>query len=163
MEAQLKPIADIFRTNDHLFSKSSQMFNGETVLQRFDSDASHALWIMAHLTDTKVYIAGMFNLPIETPWTAKTFLGSNVSDFALQDLPSLDEVAQTWKEVTDAVLEHLPKLSAEALAADPGLRMPLPEPSLLGALTFAAYHEMYHLGQLSYILRLTGEPSLMTS
>ena len=62
--------------------------------------------------------------------------------------PEMAELQAAWSELSTQVLHALESASDEDLERRPGADSPHAEKTVLEALSFYAWHEPYHLGQL---------------
>ncbi len=62
--------------------------------------------------------------------------------------PEMAELRAAWSELSTQVLHALESASDEDLERRPGADSPHAEKTVLEALSFYAWHEPYHLGQL---------------
>ena len=80
----------------------------------------------------------------------KTSLHVNRGIVEPEKYPPIEEIRNRWEQVTDTVRGRLNELTAEELS-EPGKRLPIEMPDLLGGFTFLVWHESYHVGQMGYV------------
>jgi uncharacterized damage-inducible protein DinB len=98
---------------------------------------------------------------IEPPPWLDRFGGSSASTDGA-DYPPLGELAEVWNSLGPRFDDALAALDEEALAGPPGRDgLPLPEPNLRGLVTFMAFHESYHVGQVGLLRTQFGYSSIV--
>jgi uncharacterized damage-inducible protein DinB len=88
------------------------------------------------------------------PWLSVFARGAVLADQA--QYPAVEEVRNAWAEVSVRLLDRLSNAPAELLAktAPPG--PPSFDGKLSGLIAFLAFHETYHVGQVSYLRKWLG-------
>jgi len=146
MLAAIKPIhlqlAYITRTIssifDHVSSKEELLGTGP--------GANPPLWIIVHLTDVRAFFARQAGIKFKPSWGRLSIDDAAMSDASVY--PELSEIAENWRELGQLLLEGLESLDEETLNKKVSRPFPINDDTFLGTLTFCAFHESYHLGQI---------------
>jgi len=114
-------------------------------------------FLAAHLIDARHFLGkslgSNFPNPVAVLADAKT-----IGD--IKELPSLDELRQGWRDVTEQVTDRLAVLTDEDLDEHAGQPFPVEDGTVLGGIAFLLQHEAYHIGQLALIRRIHGYPAM---
>ena len=76
------------------------------------------------------------------------------------DYPPVSEIITTFENITDALTPCLDKIDASELDAELKDPYPVQEKTVLNGLAFLSFHETYHIGQIGFIRKLLGYPTL---
>lgn len=113
-------------------------------------------WVLGHVVMMRrLVLRSAGAAPAGDPALIQIYSGEEGVRFDPSRAFSLEQLLADLDESQKRLLEALPKLSAEALAA------PLRTSTLGDFLTFLAYHEGYHNGQLGVLRRLAGKPGVI--
>jgi hypothetical protein len=151
MIPELSSCALVFATTHRLFHKALEGLTPEQALERRDG-ANPILWIAAHVVVVRASFSKGIGAPVDVPWGKPFARGAEVKEVLAW--PTLAGVRDKWDEVHATFLAQLETLTSEQVAANtavPGL-----DGTLLGALSLAAVHDAYHIGQLAAARRLHG-------
>ncbi|MFQ5510601.1 MAG: DinB family protein [Candidatus Krumholzibacteriia bacterium] len=158
MHASISPIAEILTLNGDFYAKAFDKLDDEMAQTQFAPDTSSITWLLAHLATARFQMGALIGMEGELPWRGAFAHGIN--EIEHDCIPSLPEIKDCWGDISGAIMGRLPELQDADLAAESSRRFPTSEPTTLAALAFLTQHEVYHLGQLSYIRRLLKEPGL---
>ena len=125
---------------------------------RAEGRSNSALFVAAHLVDSRAWTARMLGLDIPAPFGGALKYGTSIED--VPHLPGLEEVTDEWTAVSALLEAQLAALSVEDLAAPSLQRFPVDDPSVGGSLAFLMHHEAYHIGQLALLRRAVGFPAM---
>jgi uncharacterized damage-inducible protein DinB len=132
----------------------------EEWLKRPEGAANHIEWIVGHVLWARTAVLSRLGAKWSAPWIGLFARGVKVDDTAAY--PSPDALMAAWQEVTAALNMALENASDDLVgqpAPQPG--PPSADGKLSGTIRFLAWHETYHVGQLSYVRGLLGHKSLM--
>ena len=125
-------------------------------LARRTSDQSNsAMWILGHIANNRAKMAQLLGADIKTPLA----VFDKVFDDSI-DYPGREEVMEFFTKATNEIIKRLPHTDARFLAGDAPFELPTADQSLLGALSFFAQHEAYHVGQLGIIRKQLGSDEI---
>ena len=154
MDPVVAPSAHLFGLGDRLFAQALKGVSAEQALKRPDGKANSLLWIAAHMAKSRTHLANLIGLERKLPWGDLFDRGGQPGDSATY--PSIDEIKSTWTELHDALMKRIEEMTDGDLAAPVPIKFPIPDNTRRGAISFIAYHEGYHVGQLSYARKLLG-------
>jgi hypothetical protein len=159
LESTFATVIDIVRIDTGLFEKALVGLTREALVSRLVPGANPAIWIAGHLTGARYSMSSMLGEQRPSPLGPVFGKGATVPDEA--DLPDLDQLLSAWREISPVVLARLAEATEAQLAVTSPRRLPIKDGTIRGALTFLAYHEGYHLGQLALIRKSFGLPGLV--
>jgi uncharacterized damage-inducible protein DinB len=141
-----------------LFRNCLEGMDDSSARWRAEGRSNNALFVAAHLVDSRAWTARMLGLDIPAPFGGAVTYGTSIDD--LPDLPSLEVVAHEWTAASAPFEARLATLTEADLAAPAARRFPVDDPSLAGSLAFLLHHEAYHIGQLALLRRAVGLPPM---
>lgn len=121
---------------------------------RAEARTNSALFVAAHLVDSRAWTARMLGLEIPAPFGGILKYGTSMED--VPDLPDLEAVREEWTAVSAMFQARLAALTPDDLAAPSAQRFPVEDQSVAGSLAFLLHHEAYHIGQLGLLRRAVG-------
>ena len=77
------------------------------------------------------------------------------------DYPLMAEIVTAWDTVTEKLTARLESITEAELSAKSDIKVPGNDDTLVALVTFMAFHESYHIGQVSLIQRLYGMEGLV--
>jgi uncharacterized damage-inducible protein DinB len=150
--SHIKSIADILLHNDRMIKLGlTDLNNHDANQQARAGDGSSIYWILGHLLESRHKILNMLQPASDNPYSGTFGRGT----IAAADASNTDvvDLLRAWSESGSRIQNLLTDLTPDkALAEQTG--HPTPDQTLRGALTFRAWHESYHIGQIG--LMLTG-------
>jgi uncharacterized damage-inducible protein DinB len=154
----ISPIRRIFRTNEFFYSKSFEGISDADLLRRVAECANPLIWVAGHMADTRFVVLKALGEAAVSPWGDLFGRGSCVGD----EYPSIAEILSTMSSVSERMNAALVAVDEERLWGQPsGIGLPNTK-TLMDELSFLAWHESYHLGQLAYIRKALGYSRLMS-
>ena len=152
--------AQEFRINNNFAIKFVEDLSPEEWLVRPDGCVNHAAWIMGHVIWARKSVLARLGTEWSAPWLGLFARGEKLDDSTAY--PSPETLTHAWQEVATA-LEGALENASDELVAQPAPKPgpPSADGKLSGTVGFLAWHETYHLGQLSYLRGLLGKKSLM--
>ncbi len=152
-------VAQLYGISTRLYEKAVDGLDRDLLLKRPDERTNPLLWIAGHLASTRYGAMGLLGRPREVPFGRVFFRGSSVADPSA--LPPIAEVLAAWREVSPALQSRLEEVTDVELSAPSPREFPIADRTVGGAVTFLAYHEAYHVGQMSYVRKWLGFPGLV--
>lgn len=156
--SSVKPVVDLLRANTDYLHRAIRGIKEEDLTRRPEGRANSIRFIIGHLTSTRFSLARVSGLDLTNPW--EEIFGRSSSKEPEQAYPSVASLVESWNEISEKMLVRLDGMSEEELSAEIAFKLPGPESTVRGAVSFFLFHEGYHLGQLGYIRRLLGYESL---
>lgn len=158
MDPRLAPLAALFDLNTDL---ALNCLDGIAAAQAAEHPPGRnsMAFLLAHITDSRHYLASWLGHPIENPLAATLRDAKGIED--VRSLPGLDDLRQHWKDVSTHLASTLASAPAELLNESSPQRFPIADDTRLGAIAFLAQHESYHIGQLGLLRRQAGAPGML--
>jgi uncharacterized damage-inducible protein DinB len=158
MDPRVQPLAAILRLNTRLLLNCLEGFSDEMARVRHATGVNSAIFIAAHVTDSRFFLLQTLGGALENPLSR--FLDKAKTIDEVRTWPSLDTVRGAWKDVSAALDTQLSAATVDDLAASVDVRFPSVDRTRLGALTFLVQHDSYHLGQLALLRKPAGLPAM---
>jgi uncharacterized damage-inducible protein DinB len=147
-----------FHFNERVLDKVLPSITPEDALRRPSGHSNHALWVLGHVLYCRNSVIKILGQPpaLSQPWLPLFNRGSKV----LEDpsaYPAWNELLEVRLALTPQLhkaLSEAPEELLEAPAPDKGA--PSFDGKISGIISFFAYHETYHGGQLGYLVKWLG-------
>lgn len=144
--------------NSKLFGNVLEGITDKESTARLNGKGNHLRWLAGHLTGIRYRFVKRLGGHIEEyPHTDKYVLkdvpvppNARPLDEGIE-YPSLAETLDQWNKVSALLAEAISKLKEEQLSMASSFSPPTGGNTLLDALSFLAYHEGYHLGQMGQL------------
>jgi uncharacterized damage-inducible protein DinB len=94
--------------------------------------------------------------PGEVAW--EVWFGKGAAEAPDPARPDLETVLARWRDAAERLDHRLAALTAAELAAALPYDLPTADPTLLGVITYYAFHEAYHIGQIASTRKALGRP-----
>ena len=138
-----------FRQNGNLLEKSFSDLESEEWLRRPAEGSNPVLWIVGHVIWSRSRVLALLGEEWSRPWLPLFARGATLAGDA--QYPPPQEIVAAWHDVTPHLTAALDAAPAEALAAPVGEKSPSYDGTVGGMITFLAFHETYHVGQVGYL------------
>ena len=158
MDPRVQPLVAILRLNTRLVLNCLDGLTDETARARHGEGVNSALFIAAHVADSRFFILRTLGATLENPLSPYLDQAKTIDDVA--EWPSLDVVREAWSAVSDAIETVLDTADPQDLDAPIDTSFPGVDRTRLGALTFLVQHDSYHLGQLALLRKPAGLPAM---
>lgn len=159
MNNRLEPIAQNFSTGDSLFERAMSGVSNEHMHTRYDERGNSLLWIAGHITTSRYGVARLIGLPDKCPFGE--LFARNAPIRSHDEYPSAKEIELAFKEMSGKLMDRFEELMPEDLEMEISEGYPLPKNDVLHAISFLAFHEAYHIGQMGLVRRLLGYDALV--
>ena len=147
----------LFKSNTILFGKALGGLSQQQCLKR-PGQGNPMIWLAGHLLLSRCRMANYIGAQCDRPWKDLFERQSRIVE--PEKYPPIEEIRNRWEQVTDTVRSRLNELTAGELS-EPGKRLPIEMPDLLGGFTFLVWHESYHVGQMGYVRKWLTSQSLI--
>jgi uncharacterized damage-inducible protein DinB len=161
MDPRLPLIAEMLRLNSRLFHNCLDGLTDEQARQRPSDACNSAVFVAAHLVESRHYILKVLGAERENP--LERYTGGWKSIEQITEWPALDAIRTAWTAVSAALGDRLAAITPAELDAPITTQMPLETRTTLGMLTFLVQHDSYHVGQLSLLRKYSGLPAMSYS
>jgi uncharacterized damage-inducible protein DinB len=155
--AAIEPVALIFKLNNGMVTRALDGVSDAELWER-PASGNPLGWLLGHITHTRGQLLNLLDAPWESGLGTHFKRGSALADAAAY--PSRPIIETAWKETHGRMRDAFAALTEARLSA------PAQGPQLPGAKTlsdqigFLAFHEAYHVGQMSYVRRLLGHSAV---
>ena len=154
MDTDFANITGMFKTNTDLMNKAITEVSPDRWFAKPGDESNHLMWVLGHVLWSRSNILKLLNEPCEIPSASLFSRGAQLAEE--KDYPSVEEMREAWHEVSTKLSAALANASGETLS-----RAALPGPpsfngKLSGTVAFLAFHETYHVGQVSYLKKWLG-------
>jgi hypothetical protein len=154
MEMDFANVAGMFKFNTDIINKATADINPEHWFKKPGDDSNHLMFVMGHLVvhrgSTLKTLGGDWN----APW-ARLF-ASGAERVADADYPSIDEIRTAWNQVSAELSAVLRQPNKDVLTKDAPKGPPSFDGKISGIVAFYAFHDTYHVGQVSYLRKWLG-------
>jgi uncharacterized damage-inducible protein DinB len=116
-------------------------------------------WIVGHITRSRFNFAKALGIEIENPLGESFVRGTPALDD--DEYPDMKEVIAAWEMATEKLMARMESITEAELKAAASFQLPTPDQTLVGLATFIAFHETYHVGQISFVKKLFGLDGLV--
>ena len=158
--ASIAQAAENYRFNNKFVLNSVQDLSPEEWVKRPGDVCNHVAWIVGHILWARTSILKRLGAEWSAPWLGLFARGARLDDGTAY--PSSDTLIDAWKEVGAMLSQALEDASEEVVgkaATPPG--PPSADGKVSGQIRFLAWHETYHVGQVSIVRSLLGHRGLM--
>ena len=146
MDPLLAGSAQLLRTSDHYLRRSIAGLEPEDLRRRIGR-ANSIHWIVGHVTIGRCRLLRLVGGENEIPWVEVFGKGSSEREGVV--LPEIGEVLALWDGAGAEVAERLERLDEPGLARQGPYDLPGSGQTVLGTINYFAFHEAYHIGQIS--------------
>ena len=157
MHPSVTPLAAIFRLNTELVGNCLDGLDDTQAGQRPTPDTNSVAFLLAHLVETRHYLAAILRAPLESN-LPESFRTARSLDQA-GTLPLLTDLIAGWERISAHLAVVIERLDTAQLA-EAGPNLPGSDGTVSGGLAFLAQHESYHLGQIALLRRQFGLPAM---
>jgi uncharacterized damage-inducible protein DinB len=158
MDARLEPLAALFDLNTDLALNCLDGIDDDAARHQAAPGLNSMTFILAHVTDSRYYLAAWLGQPIDNPLSAALKDARAIADAG--PLPGVDELRNHWQHISSHLGATFATTPPELLNESSPQRFPIADSSRLGAIAFLAQHESYHIGQLGLLRRQAGKEAM---
>jgi hypothetical protein len=148
-----------FGTCAYLVRSSVKHLSREDLLASPGEGSTCMLWNFGHVANTRCGLLQI--LGVEHPRFHNDLFGRGASHADCDKYPEAEAVAAAFDEASAKLQARFETLTDADLAAPSPRDFPVADKSIAGAITFLAFHEGYHAGQMAYIRKWLGKGQLV--
>lgn len=149
-----------FRWNNGFLLNTVKDLSPGEWLQRPNECSNHIAWIVGHVTWARKGVLARLGAEWSAPWLGMFARGVKLDEAT--EYPAPDVMMAAWKEAGEVLSSALENAPHEALAKDAAPPSPpTADGKVSGVIRFLAWHETYHVGQISLVACLLGHKGLM--
>lgn len=154
MESDFANIEGMFKTNTDLVRKTIAEIGPESWFRKPGDDSNHLMWVLGHLVWSRSNVLKLFSEHVDVPLGSLFSRGAQLA--SPDEYPSVEEMRRVWDEVSQKLLTTLASAPADQLAKPALNGPPSFDGKVSGNVAFLAFHETYHVGQVSYLRKWLG-------
>lgn len=154
----IAPLAVVVDLNTRLFLNSIDGLDDAHAAMRPNQHTNSVAFIAGHLVETRAWMGRYVGA--DTPAPFGGVLEHATSFDAVGVFPALAEIRRAWQATSDRVWARLQTMRVADLGAASSQRFPGVPATILGGIAFLVQHESYHVGQLAYLRKYLGLPSM---
>jgi uncharacterized damage-inducible protein DinB len=158
MNPAVAPLAAILDLNTDLLLNCLDGLSEAEVQHRLQGGGNSLAFLIAHLTDTRHFMAIRLRRPLPNPLTSLLADARSIDD--IRGWPPVDELRAAWCAISDHLNAVLPVLTNEELNEGGVHRFPIGDDTRLGLIAFLTQHDSYHVGQAAFLRRQIGKPAM---
>jgi uncharacterized damage-inducible protein DinB len=154
MEMDFANVAGMFKANTDIVNKATADINPEHWFKKPGDDSNHLMFVLGHLVIHRGRALKILGLEWNTPWAP--LFDRGVERVADAEYPSIDEIRAAWTQVSADLSAALRQPNADVMeqpAAKGSLSF---DGKTSGIVAFYAFHDTYHVGQISYLRKWLG-------
>ena len=157
----LRPLAVQFEANGRQLLNAISDMSSSQWLERLGQGSNHAAFLALHLLDARCHVLGLVGVSVSHGFEEIGKHATRLED--IPEYPTPSDIARSWRRVSDVLTTVLAEVTADRLERPSPHRFPVDDATILGAISFLAHHEAYHLGQLGLIRAAIGMTPLSFS
>src|SRR5262249_45049194 len=154
MDSNLLHVVVMFKANGDIVTKAFTDISPEHWFRAPGDDSNHLMWEAGHVIWSRGNIVKLLGQEWSTSWTSLFARGA--APPSREQLPGVDEVRSTWQELSGKLLTSLDGAPPDLLAKPAPQGPPTFDGKISGVIAFLAFHETYHVGQISYLRKWLG-------
>jgi uncharacterized damage-inducible protein DinB len=158
MDPRIVALSHILRLNTRLFRNCLDGVSDEQVHARPSASTNSLAFVAAHLVDSRFFVLRTLGVELANPLSPLLANVRGIDELTAR-IP-LDTLADGWTTASHALRDRLEAITGAELDATFETRLPGPEQTVLGTLTFLAQHDSYHVGQLALLRKYVGLPAM---
>jgi uncharacterized damage-inducible protein DinB len=158
MDPVMAACVNMYRTNDHLLNKALDGLSDEDAWKH-PGDGNPIYWIAGHMAVYRHSLAATLGVGSPLPW-ADVFKRTSQPDPSAKG-PALSEIREALAAAAGPLTKRFAELTDADLSPAAPMKLPTQDPSVRGMISFFAYHESYHVGQIAYIKKWLGSPGIV--
>jgi uncharacterized damage-inducible protein DinB len=144
----------MFRTNTDLVKKATDGISPEHWFKKPGNDSNHLMWVAGHLIGSRGSALKALGAEWTTAWGPLFARGAR--EVPQNQYPEVEDVRKAWVEVSERLSAALASAPADVLANPAPKGTPSFDGKVGGLVAFLAFHETYHVGQVSYLKKWLG-------
>jgi len=158
MDARLAGLALLLRLDTDLLANCLQGLTEADTWRRPQAGGNCVGFLVAHLVDARRHLATLLGHPFRSAVTDAIATARTAED--VERAVTFGQLREAWAAVSahlDGALESVATARLDSTCEE---RLPVDDPSVLGAAAFLAQHDAYHVGQVALLRRQLGHPAM---
>lgn len=158
MDPRVSPLASQFSLNATMLRRALDGLDAGTAARRPVENVNPLAFLAVHVVDARAYLVGILGGDASHDWSEIFAAARRFED--LDPVPTPQQLLSTFDILAGRLDARLESIDAESLDQPSGESFPTGDESVLGAISFLAFHESYHIGQIALLHRAVGRGSL---
>jgi len=158
MDQRVSPLASQFSMNASMMRRALDGLDAGTAARRPVEDGNPLAFLAVHVVDARAFLVGILGGDAGHEWSEIFAAAREFED--LDAVPTPQQLLTTFDILSARLDARLESIDAESLNQPSGESFPTGDESVLGAISFLAFHESYHVGQIGLLHRAVGRGSL---
>lgn len=154
METDFSNIEGMFKTNTDIVKKAIDGILPEQWFLRPGDDSNHLMWVAGHIVVHRGAVLKSLGAEWEISWSSLFTRGAKLA--AQEQYPAVEAIRSAWDEVSAKLLASFTEATTDLLARPAPKGPPSFDGKISGLIAFLAFHETYHVGQVSYLRKWLG-------
>lgn len=154
MGSDLKHVRGMFKFNTDIVNKALDGVGAEDWFRKPSDESNHLMWVMGHLVVHRGHTLKTLGVDWNVAWAPLFSRGSErVAD---AEYPSAEAMKEAWNSVSSELSATLRNPPADVLEMEAPAGPPSFDGMTSGTVAFFAFHDTYHVGQVSYLRKWLG-------
>jgi DinB superfamily len=154
MNADFANIEGMFKTNTDIVKKAIAEVPAERWFLRPGDNSNHLMWVAGHLVWSRGLVLRWLGVEWMSPRQSLFERGAKLT--TPDRYPAVEEILAAWDDVSVKLLASLRAAGGDFLGRPAPKGPPSLDGKISGLVAFLAFHETYHVGQLSYLRKWLG-------
>jgi hypothetical protein len=154
MPKDLIHIEEMFKTNTGLVKRATEGVLNEHWFLKPGDASNHLMWVAGHLIVSRAGVLKLLGTDWAAPWSSLFGRGAKLT--TPDQYPVVEEIRTAWDDVSGQLLASFATTPPDVLAKTAPERTPSFDGNVSGTIAFLAFHETYHVGQVSYLRKWLG-------
>lgn len=154
MDARMQPVIGSLELSSALFRKALEGVDQARAEERPNDRTNSLAFIACHVLDARFHLMKLAGHERTNPWQAMFDAATDVT--TMTEYPPLYELLAEWEDLHEATIASLSGMTSPELDAESPPGFPTEVRSILGGMSFLAFHEAYHVGQMGLVRKYLG-------
>ncbi len=154
MDTSLVQVEGMFKTNTDLVKKATEGIPEEHWFRQPGDASNHLMWVAGHLVVGRGSVLRLLGSEWAVPWDSIFTRGAKLA--ARDQYPGVGEIRKAWDNASEQLLKSLADPPVDVLTKPAPEGKPSFDGKVSGLIAFLAFHETYHVGQVSYLRKWLG-------
>lgn len=147
-------IDGMFKTNTNIVKKATDVIRPEHWFLKPGDVSNHMMWVVGHLVVSRASVLKLLGSEWSTPWDSLFARGAKPAP--QNQYPGVEDICLAWNDVSNQLSASLASVPADVLANPAPKGAPSYDGKVGGLVAFLAFHETYHVGQVTYLKKWLG-------
>ncbi len=159
MNKRVAPFADLYKFDTTMVKKALEDVKEADLHKRLNNSGTSLHWIFGHVVASRDYVGKMIGAGID--WKHSQLFGGGAEPIKeASAYPPVEEIRKALDKVSRKLMKRLGELKDKDIDKKLKDKWPQGDDTHLGAISFMAYHEGWHIGQMSVLRKHLGYKGL---